>query len=113
MKLARAIADFRLYLEIERRYSVHTVRAYSSDLSALAEFASLHDVLDTGDLSLEFYRDWLWRLSEQGLSKSTLARRSATVKSFSGWLLRSNVSAADAATSGASAREEPAPGALH
>lgn len=97
MELARAIADFRLYLELERRYSVHTVRAYSSDLSALAEFAGVQDVLDTGDLSLEFYRDWLWRLSEQGLSRSTLARHAATVKSFSGWLLRNNVSDADAA----------------
>ena len=76
---------------------MHTIRAYSSDLQALAEFAGVQDVFDTGDLSLEFYRDWLWRLSEQGLSKSTLARRSATVKSFSGWLLRSNVSGADAA----------------
>jgi integrase/recombinase XerC len=97
MDLAAAIADFRSYLEIERRYSPHTVRAYASDLSALAEYAGRQDVLETGDLSLEFYRDWLWSLSEQGLSRSTLARRSATAKSFSAWLLRSNLAEADAA----------------
>ncbi len=97
MQLTDALGGFRSYLEVERRYSVHTRRAYSSDLAALEEFAAQRDIVDTSGLVLEFYRDWLWHLSEQGLSKSTLARRSATVKSFSAWLLRSSHSGGDEA----------------
>ncbi|GGF38779.1 tyrosine-type recombinase/integrase [Subtercola lobariae] len=49
------------------------------------------------ELTLELLRDWLWAASTQGLSKATLARRSATVKSFSAWLTRTERQPIDAA----------------
>ena len=42
------------------------------------------------ELTLELLRDWLWDASNRGLSKATLARRSATAKSFSAWLSRTH-----------------------
>ncbi|PPF63362.1 recombinase XerC [Clavibacter michiganensis] len=98
MQLERAIDDFVSYLVGERGYSPHTVRAYRSDLAALASFAALKTIDDTDELTLEVYRDWLWAASQSGLSKATLARRSATAKSFSAWLSRSTEKTTDAAS---------------
>jgi integrase/recombinase XerC len=98
MQLERAISDFVSYLESERGYSPHTVRAYRSDLTALTEFAAERGIHDPTQLTLEAYRDWLWVASQAGRSKATLARRSATAKSFSAWLSRSGGQTADAAS---------------
>ena len=98
MQLERAIDDFVSYLVGERGYSPHTVRAYRSDLAALASFAAHKTIDDTDELTLEVYRDWLWAASQSGLSKATLARRSATAKSFSAWLSRSTEKTTDAAS---------------
>jgi integrase/recombinase XerC len=98
MQLERAIDDFVSFLASERGYSPHTVRAYRSDLASLTEFAAGRGIDDSGQLTLEAYRDWLWVASQAGRSKATLARRSATAKSFSAWLSRSTGQTADAAS---------------
>ncbi|CAD5995592.1 tyrosine recombinase XerC [Agreia sp. COWG] len=97
MQLERAIDDFVSYLLAERGYSPHTIRAYRSDLAGLAAFAAERQIVDTDSVTLETYRDWLWLASQQGRSKATLARRSATAKSFSAWLRRSEGAPVDAA----------------
>jgi integrase/recombinase XerC len=40
------------------------------------------------DIDLELLRDWLWRVSEKGLAKTTLARKSAAVRAFTAWLFK-------------------------
>ncbi|MBM7472834.1 tyrosine recombinase XerC [Subtercola frigoramans] len=94
MSLDQPIGDYLSYLEFERAYSPNTVRAYASDLANLTAFARKQD---TDELSLEMLRDWLWEASNAGLSKSTLARRSATAKSFSAWLVSTKREPSDAA----------------
>lgn len=98
MQLARAIDDFAVYLTAERGFSENTVRSYRSDLARLAEFAAESGVLQTDELSLELLRDWLWSGSQDGLAKSTLARRSAAVRSLTAWLARTGEDAVDAAS---------------
>lgn len=93
MQLARAIEDFATYLSAERGFSEHTVRSYRSDLTNLAAFAENLGVTDAEALTLELLRDWLWRGSQSGLAKSTLARRSAAVRALTGWLARSGAAA--------------------
>jgi integrase/recombinase XerC len=79
---------FMAYLRAERGYSQHTVKAYSSDLTALADYAERRNLRTVQEISLEFLRDWLYESAQQGLSKTTLARRSASVRSFTSWLRR-------------------------
>jgi len=42
------------------------------------------------DIDLELVRDWLWRVSEKGLAKTTLARKSAAVRAFTAWLFKND-----------------------
>lgn len=111
MNLARAIVDFETHLVAERGLSAHSVRAYRSDLAALADFLEHHadathatgdstavrsvavnsatvDSTTVDSITLDALRDWLWHASQHGLAKSTLARRSASVRSFTAWLRR-------------------------
>ncbi len=97
MKLEQAVDDFTDHLAAERGFSPHTVRSYRSDLDQLSAFAAGHACERTTDLSLELLRDWLWQGSQAGLAKSTLARRSASARSFTAWLARTSGGEADAA----------------
>lgn len=83
-----SIDGFSEHLASERRLSPQTVRAYASDLRQLADFAAGREVTLVGGVTLDLLRDWLWAASEVGSSKATLARRTATAKAWSAWLLR-------------------------
>jgi integrase/recombinase XerC len=96
--LHRTIEDFCVHLVLERGFSAHTVRSYRSDLSQLADFAAARGATEPTDIDLELLRDWLWRASQDGLAKSTLARRAAAARALTSWLTRTNVTATDAAT---------------
>lgn len=97
MELREAVERFVRHLAVERGYSPQTVRAYRSDLGALAAFAEVRGVRGTDGLSLDFYRDWLWDAAQQDVAKATLARRSASVRGFSAWVARTEPGAVDAA----------------
>ncbi|WP_285039207.1 tyrosine recombinase XerC [Plantibacter sp. lyk4-40-MEA-4] len=88
MDIWSSIDGFSEHLASERRLSPQTVRAYASDLRQLAEFATGRDVELVDGVTLDLLRDWLWAASEAGSSKATLARRTATAKAWSAWLLR-------------------------
>jgi integrase/recombinase XerC len=96
--LERAVSDFAVYLSAERGFSAHTVRSYSADLADLERFTTTRGIETTDGLDLELLRDWLWDGSKAGLAKSTLARRSAAVRSFSSWLARTGAAPTDAGT---------------
>jgi integrase/recombinase XerC len=98
VQLERAVSDFAVYLTAERGFSAHTVRSYSADLADLERFTTTRGIETTDGLDLELLRDWLWDGSKAGLAKSTLARRSAAVRSFSSWLARTGAARTDAGT---------------
>ncbi|MCQ9163133.1 MULTISPECIES: tyrosine recombinase XerC [unclassified Arthrobacter] len=86
--LARAAEGFERYLAAERGRSAHTVRAYRGDVDALLIHAVAEGVTGLGGLDLPLLRRWLGGQSAEGMSRSTLARRAATARSFTAWALR-------------------------
>ncbi|WP_431072891.1 tyrosine recombinase XerC [Microbacterium phyllosphaerae] len=82
MEFAAAAQAFTDHLEQVRRLSPATVRAYRSDLRDLAQTVG---GLRVEDVSLETLRDWLWRATQRGDARSTLARRAAAARSFFSW----------------------------
>jgi integrase/recombinase XerC len=93
--LLAALDGFLLYLSAERGFSPNTVRAYRTDLAQLVAFLADREVTEAGQLNLELFRDWLWEASQAGLARTTLARRSASVRSFTQWMTRSGLIPAD------------------
>lgn len=83
MKLHEASARYGDHLARVRRLSPATVRAYSADLRDLREATG--DLM-IGDVDLEALRQWLWRCTERGDARSTIARRTASARGFFAWL---------------------------
>nr|WP_104096610.1 tyrosine recombinase XerC [Terrimesophilobacter mesophilus] len=96
MTIERAVEQYLTHLVLERGLSANTARAYRVDLSAVAAFAENAGVVDIRDLELELLRDWLWQSSQDGLAKSTIARRTAAVRGLTEWARRSGMTEADA-----------------
>jgi integrase/recombinase XerC len=82
----QAVDEYSTYLSSAKGFSPNTVKGYVSDVSDLIGGENLASQLSAVQLSLEALRDWLWKISEQGLSKATIARKSAAARSFTAWL---------------------------
>lgn len=82
MEFAAAAQAFTDHLAQVRRLAPATVRAYRSDLRDLAETVG---ALAVDEVTLDTLRDWLWRSTQRGDARSTLARRAAAARSFFGW----------------------------
>lgn len=87
-ELLSVIDQFGAELSVGRGFSSNTVKAYLSDVSDLQDFMVSKNQNEIVDLDLELLRDWLWRVSEKGLTKTTLARKSAAVRAFTAWLYK-------------------------
>lgn len=79
------IAKFKNYLNIEKNYSQHTIRNYSSDLEELAEYLKEKDPKDVTHLDL---RAFLAELSHRACSKRTIVRKLGAIRSFFRFLYR-------------------------
>ncbi|MGU3654786.1 tyrosine recombinase XerC [Mycolicibacterium sp. A43C] len=87
------LEEFDEYLELNRGRSAHTRRAYLSDLRSLFEFTGG----GVNTLTLPRLRSWLAAQAGAGAARSTLARRTSAVKTFTGWALHRGLLGADPA----------------
>lgn len=94
-QLLRVLDDFVVHLESAKGYSLHTVRGYESDLREFLEFITSKNVEDLRALSLDNLRDWLWALNQSGAAKASIARKTAALRSFTAWALKTGHLAED------------------
>lgn len=84
------IAEWRAWLEAERRASAHTVDAYSRDIAAFLHFLAHHlgepaTLAHIAALQASDFRAYLAARTQEGLSKSSLARSMSTLRGFFKW----------------------------
>ena len=80
------LEEFDEYLALQRGRSQHTRRAYLGDLRSLFAFLGEDPSLD--GLSLPVLRSWLASQAAAGAARTTLARRTSAVKTFTAWASR-------------------------
>ncbi|BCI52662.1 tyrosine recombinase XerC [Mycolicibacterium litorale] len=92
------LEEFDQYLALERGRSDHTRRAYLGDLRSLVAFV---DERTPGAgltaLTLPLLRSWLSAQAAAGTARTTLARRTSAVKTFTAWAVRRGLMASDPA----------------
>ena len=77
---------FISYLQFEKRYSEHTVIAYTNDLTQFISFAELVSITEFSSLSPAFLRSWIVELIENGCTNKSVNRKLASLRTFYKWL---------------------------
>lgn len=86
------LGEFAEYLALERGRSAHTRRAYLGDLRSLFEFLSQRAPGEgLNAVTLPVLRSWLAAQASSGAARTTLARRTSSVKTFFAWAVRRGI----------------------
>lgn len=88
-EIRKGIQKFLDHLRGERSSSAHTLRAYSNELHRFAEY--LGPEIRWRDVDHVFIRGFLGHLHSKGLSKVSVARSLAAVRSLYKWLAREGI----------------------
>jgi len=91
MTLLDWLDAFLEHLENERGLSEHTVRAYSTDIVEFVRHNDQGGALQAGDVDHLMLRGYLAMLRKTGRSRSTIARKLASLRTFFRFLVREEV----------------------
>lgn len=77
------IESFLEYLSLEKKYAVHTITAYKTDLLAFKDFIETeYKVVDLTEVHYPQIRTWIVALVNQKISNTTINRKISSLKSF-------------------------------
>ncbi len=82
-------AHFIDYLELERNYSSHTIKAYKKDLESFLEFASNEfDYSEIVSVNYSIIRSWIVKLVDSGISNKSINRKISSLRTYYKFLLK-------------------------
>ena len=89
-EIDRLVTEYMVVLKAERAASEHTVRAYARELHSFATFLAKRCGIGVTPARIEHpaIREYLGTLYEKDLSKPSVARALAAIRSWFGWLAR-------------------------
>ncbi len=80
---------FIQYISDERRYSLHTIKAYQNDLNAFSGFLKTNYEIEDMDLAnMQMIRSWVVELMDSGYNSRSVNRKISTLKSYYRYLLK-------------------------
>ena len=83
------IDTFIGYLKNERKYSLHTLKAYAGDLRAFESFVGgLGDAPVLAEVDVDVVRLWVASLMNEGCASSSVCRKLSALRSFFSFLRR-------------------------
>ncbi|MCY7309640.1 MAG: tyrosine-type recombinase/integrase [Chitinophagaceae bacterium] len=85
----QSIQSFLDYLKYEKRYSVHTLTSYQTDLIDFIDFLETQfGSVSLKDITHSYVRSWLAYKKDKGLSSKSINRKISSLKSFFKYHLR-------------------------
>lgn len=84
----RYLKDFLIYLEVEKNFSKHTIRAYQSDILSFLIWLDNTPIEETNHTKLKDYLVFIQRFN---YSKTTLSRKIAAIRTFYRFLYREKI----------------------
>ncbi len=84
-----ALKAFTDYLQLEKNYSLQTIKAYHKDISSFSEFCqSAYQQEDITHVNYSQIRSWIVHLTEQQLSNKSINRKISALKAYYKFLLK-------------------------
>jgi integrase/recombinase XerC len=93
--MGEAVDAYERHLRLEVNRSPHTVRAYLGDVIGFLDHLGHLGGGSVGDSDLATLRGWLAIQRDTGVARTTLARRAASLRTFTAWAHRTGRIAAD------------------
>lgn len=82
-------SSFLDYLQLEKKYSIHTITAYEADLLEFRKFIeNTFGDKEIEDVNYPQIRRWIVELSEAGISNRTINRKISSLKAYYRFLLK-------------------------
>lgn len=78
-------------MEVEKRYSQHTLVAYQEDLDQFVAFGEINNESELKEVTHQVVRGWIVQLIESGNTNRTVARKLSCLRSFFKWLKNEGV----------------------
>ena len=82
------LKHFLIYLEVEKNFSKHTIRAYNSDILSFLLWLDTTQIEETNHTKLKEYIIFIQRFN---YTKTTLARKIAAIRTFYRFLYREKI----------------------
>lgn len=82
------LENFKLFLEVEKNFSAHTVRAYYSDILSFLVWLNVDSF---SDVDYKKIKEYLIFLQKFNYSKTTTARKIASLRTFFNFLFREKI----------------------
>ncbi len=82
------LQEFKLYIEVEKNFSKHTVLAYSSDILSFLVWLNNRNI---EDVSYNLIKEYLLYIQQFNYSKTTTARKIASLRTFYRYLYRERI----------------------
>ncbi len=77
------IDKFLTYLDLEKSYSKHTLKAYQNDIQSFKDFLENNFAIENFiEVSYHEIRTWIIQLSDSGLSNKSINRKISSLRSF-------------------------------
>src|ERR1035437_8335098 len=92
MDLDTSRDGFLEFIRFEKRFSNHTLVAYSSDLEQFLNYLTItYEIKNSSEVNHTIIRSWIVSLIEQKISPRSVNRKITTLKTFYKYLLRQNI----------------------
>ena len=83
---------FLHYLKHEKRYSVHTLLSYSTDLEQFIKFLSSEfQIQSVNKVNFQFVRSWIAKLLNENISARSVNRKITTLKTYFRFLIKEDI----------------------
>lgn len=83
-----SVGAFIEYLEFEKKYSKHTLTAYQKDIDDFADFLKNNQVDHLEAVTHPMVRQWLGKLSKDGLTNRSMNRKLSALRAFYKFLMK-------------------------
>ncbi len=89
--MVKVLRSYIAYLEQERNFSPHTIQSYAIDLRQFLEFLHTERTKSLSDVERDTLRSFLGSRLDEGLSRRSIARKIASLRSFFRYLVRKKI----------------------